>query len=43
MAEQLLGSSYYMEKTHSYREWIKAHPEEKAGSAPSGHCLISKV
>lgn len=43
MAEQLLGSSYYMEKTHSYREWIKAHPEEKAGSGPSGHCLISKV
>ena len=43
MAEELLGSSYYMEKTHSYREWLKAHPEEKAGTLPSGPCVISMV
>ncbi len=43
MAEKLLGASYYMEKTHSYREWLKANPEEKAGSAPSGPCVIEKI
>ena len=43
MAEELLGSSYYMEKTHSYREWLKAHPEEKAGMAPSGPCVFKPV
>ncbi len=43
MAEKLLGSSYYMEKTHSYREWLKAHPEEKAGAVPSGPCVIEKI
>ncbi len=43
MAEKLLGSSYYMEKTHSYREWLKAHPEEKAEAVPSGPCAIVAV
>ncbi len=43
MAEELLGSSYYMEKTHSYREWLKAHPEEKGGTVPSGECVFKPV
>ena len=41
MGEQIMGSSYYMEKTHAYREWIAKNPDEKAGAVPSGRCEYS--
>lgn len=41
MGEQIMGSSYYMEKTHAYREWLAKNPTEKAGAVISGPCLYS--
>ena len=38
MGEQIMGSSYYMEKTHAYREWLAKNPSEKAGAVASGTC-----
>jgi hypothetical protein len=38
MGEAIMGSSYYMEKTHAYREWLAKNPGEKAGAVASGVC-----
>ncbi len=38
MGEQIMGSSYYMEKTHAYREWLAKNPGEKGGAIPTGRC-----
>ena len=41
MGEQIMGSSYYMEKTHSYREWLAKNPAEKSLAVPTGRCEYS--
>ena len=38
MGEQIMGSSYYMEKTHAYLEWLSKNPDQKAFSVPTGKC-----
>lgn len=41
MGEEIMGSSYYMEKTHAYRQWLAKNPDEKIGALAAGSCVYS--